>query len=289
MVRENLTAQTTPCAADVFMIAVPTPLARDSTEADLTAVRKATESLVPFVKAGNLVILESTVPPRTCRDVLTPILEKSGLKVGVNLHLAHCPERILPGATLMQELVHNDRIIGAADETTRNMVADLYKTVVDGKLLMTDDITAELTKLMENTYRDVNIALANQLHTIATNLGACPSTAREFANHHPRVNILSPGIGVGTNIILIIIIIIILIIILMNIVTFSGGHCIPIDPWFIVHADPKNSDLIRTARLVNDAMPSRTAKRVSNNNNKINILIITIVFVVVLLLLLWLR
>lgn len=235
-VRAHLRAQTMPAGADVFLIAVPTPVDHRKKVAEMKYVREAAESITPFLKPGNLVILESTVPPLTCRDFMTPILEKSGLKVGENLHLAHCPERILPG-DVFYEIVHNDRIIGAADQKARDLATAVYATFVKGNLYQTDDVTAELCKLMENTYRDVNIALANEFAAVAENLGIDPFEAIELANKHPRVKILRPGIGVG-------------------------GHCIPLDPWFIKEVDPENSRLIFTSRLINDEMPGKVAARI---------------------------
>lgn len=235
-VRANLRAQTIPAEGDIFFIAVPTPLDMRKKVADLEAVRIATEGLVPFLRPGNLVVLESTVPPLTCREVLTPILEKSGLKVGENLFLAHCPERILPG-DVFKEIVYNDRIIGAADDTSRRLATEIYASFVKGQLLQTDDVTAEFCKLCENTYRDVNIALANELNAVAETLGIDGKSAFALSNRHPRVNILTPGIGVG-------------------------GHCIPIDPWFIKEVDPVNSRMIFASRLVNDEMPHRIAAKI---------------------------
>ena len=235
-VKKNLKAQSAPCAADVFLIAVPTPLDERKKVADLSMVIEVAKSLIPHLRAGNLVILESTVPPLTCRETVTPILEQSGLKVGETIHLAHCPERILPG-DVFYEIVHNDRIIGAADETSRAMAAEVYASFVQGELLLTDDVTAELVKLMENTYRDVNIALANELAAVARTLEIDAGETIALANRHPRVDILKPGIGVG-------------------------GHCIPIDPWFIKEVDPVNSRLIFTARLINDEMPAQIAAKI---------------------------
>ena len=234
-VRQNLVARCAPVPADVFIIAVPTPVDPRKKVADMRYVREAAESIVPHLRAGNLVILESTVPPLTCREVLTPIFERSGLKVGQNLFLAHCPERILPG-DVFHEIVHNDRIIGAADPISRSMAREVYEAFVVGELFEADDVTAELCKLMENTFRDVNIALANEFSAVAETLGIDPFYAIELANRHPRVQISRPGIGVG-------------------------GHCIPLDPWFIKEVDPANSRLIFTARLINDAMPERIASK----------------------------
>ncbi|MEK7312381.1 MAG: nucleotide sugar dehydrogenase [Chloroflexota bacterium] len=235
-VRANLRAQTTPAEAHVFLIAVPTPVDHRKKVAEMKYVREAAESIVPYLRPGNLVILESTVPPLTCREFMTPILEKSGLKVGENLYFAHCPERILPG-DVFYEIVHNDRIIGAADQKARDMASAVYATFVTGNLYQTDDVTAELCKLMENTYRDVNIALANEFAAVAETLGIDPFEAIELANKHPRVRILRPGIGVG-------------------------GHCIPLDPWFIKEVDPANSRLIFTSRLINDEMPGKVAAKI---------------------------
>lgn len=235
-VRANLRAQSTPCEADVFLIAVPTPLDHRKKVAEMKYVIEATESLLPHLRHGNLILLESTVPPLTCRQAMTPLIEKTGLKVGQDIYLAHCPERILPG-DVFYEIVHNDRIIGGANEETRRRAAAVYASFVEGNLYETDDVTAELCKLMENAYRDVNIALANEFSAVAETLGIDAKRAIELANKHPRVNILSPGIGVG-------------------------GHCIPIDPWFIKEVDPANSRLIFTSRLINDEMPGRIAAKI---------------------------
>jgi len=243
-VRQNLKAQSTPCEADVFIIAVPTPLDKKNNTANLDMVIEATNSIVPHLCEGNLIILESTVPPLTCRNVMTPIIEASGLSVGNNIYLAHCPERILPG-DIFYEIVHNDRIIGAADSVSQDLAARLYTSFVKGELLITDDITAEFVKLIENTYRDVNIALANELSSVAQSLQIDPGTAINLANRHPRVNILKPGIGVG-------------------------GHCIPIDPWFIQQVDVQNSRLINTARLINDEMPSKITSQIKVATQNIN-------------------
>ncbi len=243
-VRENLKAQSTPCEADVFIIAVPTPLDKTNKTANLKMVVEATNSIVPYLSEGNLIILESTVPPLTCRKVMTPLIESSGLKVGSNIHLAHCPERILPG-DIFYEIIHNDRIIGAADSVSRDMAATVYSSFVEGELLLTDDITAEFVKLIENTYRDVNIALANELSSVAQSLQIDAKGAINLANRHPRVNILTPGIGVG-------------------------GHCIPIDPWFIQQVNDQNSRLINTARVINDEMPRKIVYQIKTATQNID-------------------
>ncbi len=233
-VRENLIASEAVEDGDVYVISVPTPLEKRRKVADLSAVIAATESIVPHLKKGNLVILESTVPPLTCREVLTPIIEqRTGLRVNVDVGLVHCPERILPGR-VFEEIVKNDRVIGSLSEEARERAKAIYGTFVKGKIFLTDDVTAELVKIMENTYRDVNIALANEFAMVARTLGVDANRAIEIANAHPRVDILRPGIGVG-------------------------GHCIPVDPWFLTEIDPADTELITTARRINDSMPLRTA------------------------------
>jgi len=235
-VRKNLRGQRTPCEADVFIISVPTPIDEKKRIADLTQVVKGVESILPFLRRGNLVIIESTIPPLTCRQVITPLIEKGGLKVGEDIFLCHCPERILPG-DVFTEIVHNNRIIGGVDAKASQMAKEIYASFVKGGLYLTDDVTAEMAKLMENTYRDVNIALANEFAAVAEELGVNIIEAIELANKHPRVDILKPGIG-------------------------TGGHCIPIDPWFIKEIDPVNSRLIQTARLINDEVPGKIAAKI---------------------------
>jgi UDP-N-acetyl-D-mannosaminuronic acid dehydrogenase len=233
-VRENLSASTKVEPADAFIIAVPTPLEHPRKKADLSMVEAACEAIVPHLRKGSLVVLESTVPPLTCRSLIVPILERSGLEVGRDVRLAHCPERILPG-NVLHEIVHNDRVIGGIDDASVEAALAIYSSFVKGELVRTDDVTAELCKLMENTYRDVNIALANELAQVAATLGVGVERAIDVANRHPRVNLLRPGIGVG-------------------------GHCIPIDPWFIAEVAPEACRLIPAARHINDAQPERIAK-----------------------------
>lgn len=234
-IRKNLHFQQRPAKADIFIIAVPTPLDHRN-KADLSFVKKAAESIVSYLKNGDLVIVESTVPPLTCRNFITPILERNGLVVGESIFLAHCPERVLPGR-IYHELIHNDRIIGGMNEKTCMLATRLYLSFVKGTLYKTDDITAEYCKLMENAFRDVNIALANEFASVAERLGVDAKEAIKLANKHPRVNILNPGIGVG-------------------------GHCIPIDPWFINEVDPKNSRLVSMARKINKEMPAKIAAKI---------------------------
>ena len=217
-----------PTEADAFIIAVPTPF-YDDKKADLSYVRAAAESIVPVLRPGNLVVLESTSPPLTTRDVVKPILEKSGLKAGSDFLLAYSPERVLPGQ-IMKELVENARVIGGIDEASAQAGSDLYKVIVKGEIVLTDATTSEMVKLMENTYRDVNIAIANEFSRLAERFGVDIWEAVAIANRHPRVRILNPGPGVG-------------------------GHCISVDPWFLVESAPDITPLIHTARVVNDGQP----------------------------------
>jgi UDP-N-acetyl-D-mannosaminuronic acid dehydrogenase len=235
-VRKNFRAQNTPCEADVFIISVPTPLDEKKRIADISQVTNALESVLSHLRPGNLVVIESTVPPLTCRETIAPLIEKTGLKVGKDVFLCHCPERILPG-DVFYELVNNDRVIGGIDEKSGQMAKEVYASFVKASLYLTDDVTAELVKLMENTYRDVNIALANEFAAVSEGLGVDIVRAIELANKHPRVDILMPGIG-------------------------TGGHCIPIDPWFIKQVNPVNSRLIHTARLINDEVPHKIAAKI---------------------------
>jgi len=224
----NLLIRQQPEPADAFIIAVPTPFHADK-RADLGFVISAAESIVPHLRRGNLVVLESTSPPRTTADVVRPILERCGLKAGEDFYLAYSPERVLPGQ-ILRELIENARVIGGIDPASAQAGRDLYATFVRGEIFMTDATTAEMVKLMENTYRDVNIAIANEFARLADRFGVDVWEATRIANLHPRVKILNPGPGVG-------------------------GHCISVDPWFLVEAAPDLTPLIRTARQVNDAQP----------------------------------
>ena len=219
-------------SADAFIIAVPTPFYQDK-RADMRAVIAACESIVPHLQPGNLVILESTSPPRTTSDLVVPILEKSGLTAGKDFLLAYSPERVLPGR-ILSELVENPRVIGGIDRASAEAGRDLYRTFVTGDIILTDATTAEMVKLMENTSRDINIAIANEFARLAQQFDVDIWEAISIANLHPRVEILRPGVGVG-------------------------GHCISVDPWFLVEAAPDSATLIRTARQVNDQQPAYVA------------------------------
>ena len=237
IIRRNLIAREKPCKGDIFVIAVPTPLQKRKKEADLSLVNDSILSIISFLEKGNLIIIESTVPPLTCRKLIIPIIEKhTSMKVGDDIYLAHCPERILPG-NILQEIINNDRIIGGVNTKSSEIAANMYSSFVKGKLYITDDVTAELCKLVENTFRDVNVALANELSLVADKLGVDIKEVISLANKHPRVNVLNSGIGVG-------------------------GHCIPLDPWFITAVDSQNTPLIQTARKVNDNMPNLIAEKI---------------------------
>ena len=234
----NFKASIKPEEADAFIIAVPTPFQENKFGeyngmtyklADMRAVISATESIVPFLRKGNLVVLESTSPPRTTVDLVTPILARSGLESGRDFHLIYSPERVLPGQ-IMRELIENARVIGGVTPESAQAGHDLYATFVKGQIIKTDATTAEMVKLMENTYRDVNIAIANEFSRLADKFGVDVWESISLANLHPRVKILSPGPGVG-------------------------GHCISVDPWFFVEAAPELTPLIYHSRQVNDAQP----------------------------------
>ena len=233
----RLRVSSRPAPAGAFIIAVPTPIDPSTHCADLSYVEQAARDLVPHLRRGNLVVLESTVPPRTTRDVLAPILATSGLQPGQDLYVAHCPERVLPGRILL-ELAENDRLAGGLTPACAERAAELYASFVKGAIVRTDATTAEMAKVMENTYRDVNVALANEFARIADRLGVDVHEAIRLANRHPRVNVLRPGPGVG-------------------------GHCVALDPWFLVQAAPDDAQLIRTAREVNDAQPGRVVHKLA--------------------------
>jgi len=215
-------------SADAFIIAVPTPFLSDK-RADLGYVREATEAILPYLASGNLVVLESTSPPRTTIDIVAPILERSGLEAGTDFLLAYSPERVLPGQ-ILRELIENTRVIGGINQESSEAGRDLYSMFVRADIVLTDATTAEMVKLMENTYRDVNIAIANEFSRLADRFGIDVWQAISIANLHPRVKILTPGPGVG-------------------------GHCISVDPWFLVEAAPDLTPLIQSARNVNDRQP----------------------------------
>ncbi len=244
----NLTAHLEPQAADVFIIAVPTPF-KDDHVPDVHHVEQAAKNLAPLLVPGNLVILESTSPVGATEMVARVIAaQRPDLLVcqrGNNgsvscsqehVYVAHCPERVLPGQ-ILRELVENDRIIGGINPASTEKAEAFYKQFVSGKVLTTDTRTAELAKLTENAFRDVNIAFANELSLICDRMEIDVWELIELANRHPRVNILQPGPGVG-------------------------GHCIAVDPWFIVHSQPELARLVTTARQVNDSKPVHVVEKI---------------------------
>ena len=231
--------------ADAFIIAVPTPFKENELGeyngekyklADMRAVTSATEAIVPHLRQGNLVILESTSPPLTTLNLVKPILERSGLKAGVDFYLCYSPERVLPGQ-ILRELIENARVVGGITPESAKAGHDLYATFVKGEIIETDSTTAEMVKIMENTTRDVNIAIANEFSRLAEKFGVDVWEAISLANRHPRINILNPGPGVG-------------------------GHCISVDPWFFVEAAPELTPLIYHARKVNDGQPHFVIEKV---------------------------
>jgi UDP-N-acetyl-D-mannosaminuronic acid dehydrogenase len=238
----RLTAQRDMPEASAYIIAVPTPFA-EGHRPDLRAVTAAAQAIAPVLRGGEVIVLESTVPPGTTRRIseliaaLRPDLRFPHVTDGApDVHLAHCPERVLPGR-IMIEIATNDRVIGGLTPACAARAAALYRTFCHGELIITDAASAEMAKLAENAYRDVNIAYANELSLICQRLGLDVWEIRRLANHHPRVEILRPGPGVG-------------------------GHCIAVDPWFIVDAAPEQATLIATARQVNDSMPAHVAAEI---------------------------
>ncbi|MDA0338434.1 MAG: UDP-N-acetyl-D-mannosamine dehydrogenase [Proteobacteria bacterium] len=224
----KLTAAMEPAPADIYIIAVPTPF-QNGHVPDLSYVEAASRSVAPHLVTGNLVILESTSPVGTTEQMAAWIAVERPDLDRESIFIVHSPERVLPGKVL-QELVTNDRIVGGLSDAAADKGAAFYRTFTTGQVLTTDARTAELSKLSENAFRDVNIAFANELSLICDRLGVDVWELISLANRHPRVNILQPGPGVG-------------------------GHCIAVDPWFIVDSAPEQSPLIQTARAVNDGKP----------------------------------
>jgi len=232
----NLIADTVATEADIFIVAVPTPF-KDGFVPNIDYIVSATKGLAPFVKPGNIIILESTSPVGTT-DIMEETLKNEGVDTS-EIYFAHCPERVLPGK-IMHELVANDRIVGGTSEEATKRTAEFYRTFVSGEVLETDAKTAEMAKLTENSFRDVNIAFANELSMLSGKFGIDVWEVIELANRHPRVNILQPGCGVG-------------------------GHCIAVDPWFIVDAAKGDAKIIRAAREVNDYKTEWVIEKVKNS------------------------
>ena len=229
--------------ADIYMICVPTPFHEnngDIPQPNLDHVLLATRSITPFIKSGDLIILESTSPVGTTEKVMQTLIDHgANLK---NVHIAYCPERVLPGK-IIKELAENERIIGGITKIAAKKVVDFYRQFVDGNIYETDAKTAEMCKLAENSFRDVNIAYANELSMICDKHGINVKDLIRLANKHPRVNILEPGTGVG-------------------------GHCIAVDPWFIVSKDKKHTKLIRSAREVNNFKTKWVIDKIKNASSK---------------------
>lgn len=232
---------------DIIIVIVPTPIFENK-KADLTYVISACESIKKGLKKGNLVIIESTVPPETGINVIKPLLEESGLICGEDFYLSYSPERALPNNTIY-EMTHNARIIGGFNEKSADLTAQLYSYITQGEIIKVKNITsAEMVKLMENTYRDVNIALSNELAKICEKINVNANEVINAANYHPRVNLHTPGPGVG-------------------------GHCIPIDPYFLIEIAEKYGEtakLISDSRLINDSMPDHVLSILSKFNDGIS-------------------
>ncbi|MBD3808251.1 MAG: UDP-N-acetyl-D-mannosamine dehydrogenase, partial [Epsilonproteobacteria bacterium] len=231
----KLKADTKPTHADIFIIAVPTPF-QDGFIPNIDYVISATKAIAPYVQKGNIVILESTSPVGTT-DTIKDTLKVAGVDTS-KLYIAHCPERVLPGH-IMRELVENDRIVGGTTPEATKITAKFYREFVVGEVLETDAKTAEMAKLTENSFRDVNIAFANELSMLCDKFGINVWELIKLANRHPRVNILNPGAGVG-------------------------GHCIAVDPWFIVHAGGESAKLIKTSREVNNYKTEWVIEKIKN-------------------------
>ncbi|AQY49752.1 UDP-glucose dehydrogenase [Listeria weihenstephanensis FSL R9-0317] len=233
----NFQASTTPVSADAYIIAVPTPNKDDLYKScDTAYIESALTSFLSSLKKHDTIIVESTIAPRTMVDVVQPLIENEGFTVGEDIYLAHCPERVLPG-NIMHELVHNPRIIGGITEKCTEKATAVYGAFVEGEIIKAQAGEAELSKLMENTFRDVNIALANELAKISYHLGIDALRVIEMANKHPRVNLHQPGPGVG-------------------------GHCLAVDPYFVIAVAPEQSPLMQTAREVNNSMPAHVVAQV---------------------------
>lgn len=245
LAKDKFKASLEPERADTFIIAVPTPNNNDEYEScDITLVMSAVKSIVPYLEKGNTLIVESTIAPRTTDDHVKPYLESQGFTIGEDIYLVHCPERVLPGK-ILHELVHNNRIIGGMTPECVEAGKKVYGTFVQGEMIETNAKTAEMSKLMENTYRDLNIALANELAMVCNNLDINVLEVIKMANKHPRVNIHLPGPGVG-------------------------GHCLAVDPYFIIAKDPETTTLIQEGRKINRSMPQYVIEKSKKILNEVN-------------------
>lgn len=225
-----------PEKAEAFIITVPTPYVIENYSCDLNYVITACKNILPYIEKGNVIIIESTIAPMSTDETIKPIFEEAGFTIGEDLYLSHCPERVLPGK-IIHELINNDRIIGGITPKCAEKASEIYSTFVKGELMKTEAKTAELSKCMENTFRDVNIALANELAKIGAEIGVNILDVIKMANKHPRVNIHSPGPGVG-------------------------GHCLAIDPYFIYSKAPEQAKIIKLSRDTNNSMPEFVVENV---------------------------
>ncbi|TYS69846.1 nucleotide sugar dehydrogenase [Sutcliffiella horikoshii] len=244
-------ASTKPDKANAYIIAVPTPNNDDDYKScDLSYVLSAVNSILPYVEKGNVIIVESTIAPRSMDDFVKPLVEEVGFVVGKDIYLVHCPERVLPGQ-ILHELIYNNRIVGGITPQCTAAGAEIYSTFVKGEIIKTDAKTAEMSKLMENTFRDVNIALANEMTKVCNELDINALEVINMANKHPRVNLHTPGPGVG-------------------------GHCLAVDPYFIVAKAPETARLINMAREINTSMPNYVLENVDNIMQKCKGKVITV-------------
>lgn len=244
-------ASLTPEKSDAFIISVPTPNHDDEHKSmNPDFVLSAVRTILPFLEKGNVVIVESTIAPRTTEDIVQPLFEEAGFTIGEDLYLVHCPERVLPGQ-IMHELIYNNRIVGGVTPACTEAGAKVYGTFVKGEIIKTNAKTAEMSKLMENTFRDVNIALANELTKVCNELNINALEVIEMANKHPRVNLHSPGPGVG-------------------------GHCLAVDPYFIISKAPESANLINLARQINVSMPQYVVDNVNTLMEQVDGRIVTV-------------
>ncbi|PFG04406.1 nucleotide sugar dehydrogenase [Bacillus sp. es.034] len=249
--KQTFRASLLPEKADTFIVAVPTPNLEDQYKScDLTYVLSAVSNIIPYLEKGNVVIVESTIGPRSMDDSVKPLIEEAGFKVGEDIFLVHCPERVLPGQ-ILHELIHNNRIVGGITPACTEAGAKVYSTFVQGEIIKTNAKTAEMSKLMENTFRDVNIALANELTKVCNELDINALDVIDMANKHPRVNLHTPGPGVG-------------------------GHCLAVDPYFIVAKAPEQAQIINLARNVNVSMPTYVVDNVNKLMEQVNGKILTV-------------
>ncbi|MFD1451543.1 nucleotide sugar dehydrogenase [Oceanobacillus sojae] len=244
-------ASLTPEKADAFIVSVPTPNHDDEHKSmDPAYVLSAVDTILPYIEKGNVIIVESTIAPRTTEDLVQPILEEAGFIIGKDIFLVHCPERVLPGQ-IMHELIYNNRIVGGVTPECTEAGAMVYSTFVQGEIIKTNAKTAEMSKLMENTFRDVNIALANELTKVCNELEVDALDVIDMANKHPRVNLHTPGPGVG-------------------------GHCLAVDPYFIISKAPETAKLINLSRTINTSMPEYVVDNVNQLMKQVDGKIVTV-------------